>query len=403
VTTSGLTFENSGGLQPVMGSYGFSFWTDGIAGHLEIAGAHNLLVNGITVQPAAGQSGASAVWLHDGAAATFQAVNIGYAATNGILVDNASLAFQSGYQGANGGAANVTGLVVENGGSAVLGLPNNDGTVIGTPAYFTYDEQNLENSGCCSVGGTLLLMPSYWVDIDDSANSILVARGGTVSVYGSETFGVAQASEGGSLYLEGDFVTGAVQASGKSSLWLQNTTANALSLLDGSSAILLGAGVQSLLASAGSSVALASGNYITGPVQIDHASSLVEQSGVVYGVQPYQDVIVGAGLVEVGSAVELGNGSGNGVIWQGNLTVQQNSAIRLSGGAEIIGSITLEQASNAFFNTVGGGGANSVSGGVSCVFSSVLASHVSGGGGVVPPIPTVATTPSAASAQCLSF
>ncbi|HXP30192.1 MAG TPA: hypothetical protein VN832_03820 [Stellaceae bacterium] len=438
VTTSNLTFENSGGPDPVQQESVNFAYAAGLEGQIEVAGARNILVNGLTITgTSSDQPGVvyANLWIHDGGSVTLQETTIESAQRDGIRVEGASsLIFQSG--GVLGfGIAGVpganSGISVIDNAAAVIGVPNTNGIAMGTAATYNPDTFG---GGFCSCF-TLAFPPSWWVQVNSQAgNGITALHGGSVAIYDS-IVSVPQvplaADTGAKIHVEASsFSGGSMQIRGGSSLWLQNsgTSTNGILTSGGSSLVLVGSYIQdnaaaggapALQASGNSSITFAGGNSVTAQngasaVQIDHGSSLIEQTSALYNGADNPDNISGPGLVQEQSTLELGVGpflGGFGLTWTGNILVEQTSTFRLSGGVSISGAVQLLQGSNGFFNFnndpaggTTGPDADYVSGGVSCPFGGAPASHASNPADVTPnPVPIAVSLAGAQSGQCLPF
>jgi hypothetical protein len=101
-------------------------------------------------------------------------------------------------------------------------------------------------------------------------------------------------------------------------------------------------------------------------------------------------------------------GSDPSIVWNTNgntIAAQQNSSFRLSGGVSIEGAVTISQGSNGFLNTNNGGAVSNqtVSGGITCPFTTVPASHMSAPTKVTPNVTMATSFSSATTPQCLPF
>lgn len=239
-------------------------------------------------------------------------------------------------------------------------------------------------------------------------------------------------ADASSLHLDGATVTSnsglntAVQINGRSTVRIdggsvENFVSGAIAASGGSSLILHGATILSTTpqqaaidASANSSAILAGGNSITNnlaggvAIQIDHSSTLLQQSGSSLGYANAPDSIKGDGLVQMNSTADLGQGliGGNpSLSWTtstNGIQVEQNSVFHLSGGATVTGAVTLVQGSNGFA-AMNNGGVNDVTSGISCPFTSVAAAHFAAPANVSPSVAAASGFNSATSPQCLPF
>jgi hypothetical protein len=231
----------------------------------------------------------------------------------------------------------------------------------------------------------------------------------------------------------------AVEAQGASSVLIEQGASieggtvagsSAVALRGGSVALLQGSTIWSagntILATGASSVFLAGGNLICNgsvaagtctpaggtAIDLEHVAALVGVEGVI-GDANYPalgDTLFGGGAVVLQSSVDLGTGNQSAaasITWTtgaAGIVVAQNSSLRLEGGVQINGAITLTQGSNGFFNKTKGG-VNNVTGGVACPFTLIPSSHVAGSTSVsaTPPVVLSGSMTSTAPKQCLSF
>jgi hypothetical protein len=225
---------------------------------------------------------------------------------------------------------------------------------------------------------------------------------------------------GSSLRIDNGATVSSVNSSGvlTSAILLEGSS----TLLAASVQILSPSGPTTIEASDNSVIALAGGNSIcsgtcgtgtTGTaITADRVSILMQVAPAQFGYAEIADTIYGGGVMMLQSTADLGmgpigTGTAPSLAWTTGptgISASQNSSFRLEGGVSITGALSLAQASNGFFNLANGGTApNLVSGGVSCPFSAIPASHVSGPADLSPS-PTLSTNFFATSAgQCLSF
>jgi hypothetical protein len=135
-----------------------------------------------------------------------------------------------------------------------------------------------------------------------------------------------------------------------------------------------------------------SGNPV---VTVSNASTFHELTGPLAQYPASADSILGAGLVQMQSNIELGTGT-TPSSWTGNITVVQNSSVRLDGGLTVTGTVTLSQGSNGFFNRSSGGANNAVTT-VTC--GGTGSSHVAGATFVTPAV----TLAAAGAPGCANF
>jgi hypothetical protein len=189
----------------------------------------------------------------------------------------------------------------------------------------------------------------------------------------------------------------------KSSMVTGPGDANTLAALGGSTVLLYQTSITAsdakdatVLASDGSTVDSVGGNTIQNAAAVDpaitisNASTFHESANSVLAhyFTPSADTIRGTGTVQVQSNLELGTGT-TASSWIGNITVLQNSSVRLDGGLTVTGSVILSQGSNGFFNKSSGGSNNSVTATVMCLGTD--SSHVAGQTFVTPPVTLVTT------------
>ena len=450
-TVSGITIGNSAGNSTLSTSDGFN-------GMLEISGAH-VTINGITLEgttlDASNGSNATNITstfnedgdlvLHDGAVATVENSQIGPGTQDGMVVIRTSaasvLSSKISGNGTNGGAGNLTsGIWVSDGSSLRLGDPDDSDpvTVQGNGLYVAgtscsgFDLLLTQSASGdffgAQIGGTTSSTGANCGEVDVQAGSSVRMRDLTLGHFGGlGRQGVVYAIGGSSVWIDentaatsptGSTLTevadgvpesiGLVFAGGASSIVLQDTT------LTGPTSS--GAMVE---ASASSTLVLAGGNNITTTtsggtvIEIDHSSSMLQLLGRQFGYANLQDNIAGAGLVQVQSSMDLGQGlygSDPSLIWiagsgANGIQVQQNSSFRLSGGVSITGTVTIKQNSNGFLNLNNGGAVSNqtVSGGISCPFNTVPASHIASPTDVMPNVSMATSFGTAVTPQCLPF
>ena len=399
--------------------------TDGIAGQVQIIGPIMVSINGIILEgPSSDQGYPSVVSVFGG-----HLVMTNAKITNGWrsgLVAGAKgtvVATQTTIEGQ--GAANIAGeadgIRVMQGSVLTLGDESGDGTVNAADAVTVSDNAG---NGIAALGNSTVTVAGGMIQ-SNGANQLFLAGASEASLFGAQVTQTAPAA------LPGNFAIQAVQSS--KLLLAQGTSVESGNVAGGvlasssSSLAMIGSSVvnnressPALEASGSSNVLLSGGNTVTNEaangiaVEIDHSSSLMqtviaplsaEFAGVPVAPVPAADTITGAGLIQEQSSIELGVGLVGGIAglaWNGAISVMQNSAFRMSGGASISGSVTLGQGSNGFFNGANGG-TNSVSGGITCPWVSVPSSHVAGAA-KVSPVPLLAPSfVSATQNDCLPF
>jgi hypothetical protein len=413
VTTAGLAFVNRTGPDAPEPS------SDGVTGQLEINGATGITINGLTLAGAAtDQPGVvyANLWVHDGGAALVTQTAIQGGQRDGVRASGASSVILDGYDAVTGnGLANIPGanseITVESGSHVRLGDPNTDGTPVSNPMISPMQITGTIGNGITvRQGGSLA---AYNVGINagnadtggSQGTALIVTEGGQAHIeYGTIVGGMGVALLGNaSLTLYYQSVSGGMTIAGASSLSLFQTFANAAGATVPGPTIEV-ADSSSLILGGGNDIV----NLLTSTViEIDHGSSLQQRPASFFGLAAAGDAIQGLGLVETQSTIELGAGLVGGVrslSWVGNVMLQQNSSLRLSGGVWINGSIMLTQGSNGFFNRAAGG-TNVVTAGVSCPFATTAASHTAGNAAVVIAngSSTSAVATGTASPGCLGF
>jgi hypothetical protein len=441
IRTSGLTLANPSGASATLNV------NDGVVGQLELAGAANIVIDGLSLGPTPTFSGEVAnLYIHDGSAAAIKESQVVNSPLIGIEVARSSgVALSDTAVTGNGASSSAPaqtgmGILIENNSTLILGnssgtkpatIENNTGSgvVVDDASSVVVDAATISGNQMTQV--TVLGASSgFMTGMTTSPGT--VAPTTTITAPSGGTFQAVFASGASTLDIEqGVVVTG-------------NQT-NAAILLEGSSLLLnaslisSGAGAakpakaQATISGTGNAViALASGNAIcfgtltvaTPPqctlldegfaIQINHVSTLLQVGGSVLGFPVSADTVTGGGTVQLQSTVDLGisvNGmstpSLNWTTGSEGVNVSQNSSFRLEGGVVITGQLQLAQGSNAFFNHSQNPLENTVSAGVSCSFTSIPASHVSiSGASLTPAIsPPLATNMASAttSPQCLAF
>jgi hypothetical protein len=242
------------------------------------------------------------------------------------------------------------------------------------------------------------------IDAEDASN-VLVEYAVTVTGGTSGAAEAIYANGGSSMTLQGSFISG---------------------------------GIVTIEATGGSLVELAGGNYIcngtltlgvvtpsctaeTGDsdvaVEIDHVGALNDVGAIAEdGFPAAADTIIGGGILQLQSTADLGAGQISGqpsLVWTtgaNDISVAQNSSLRLEGGVNITGAIDLAQGSNGFVNLSKSPGVpdtNTVSAGILCPFVTVPDSHLQLGKNSLatstPPTTEATSFAGATSPQCLPF
>ena len=415
----GLSLTNrSGNPQAVLNS------GDGIAGQLQIAGPLQVAINGITLEGPASDQGSPSVVSVSGGSVTIANAQVINGWRNGLVVDAKGSAIVTNTtiegHGAAGIAGEADGIRVMHGSALALGAEASDGSV--NPAAAVTVANNA-GYGVAAFGASTTTIMGGAIE-GNGASQIFIAGASEADIFATQVTQTAASA------LPGDF---AVQAMQSSKLLLMQGSSIAAGTFGGgvlassaSSLTMIGSDLANgsvstptIEASGSSNVILAGGNIVTNDaangiaVEIDHSSSLMqaplsalhpEFAGAPAMVTAARDAITGAGLILEQSSLDLGVGlvdGADGLVWNGAISVAQNSSFRLSGGASISGNLALGQGSNGFFN-VSKGGTNTVSGGVTCPWTLAPSAHITASS--LSPAPIIATSfLSATKNQCLPF
>jgi hypothetical protein len=380
--------------------------SDGIAGQIQIAGPIQVTINGISLQGAASDQGYPSLVAVQGSTVTIVNAQLVDSWRDGLVVDskgNATvLATAISGNGAAGIAGETDGIRIEQGSALTLGALDDDGAITTADAVTV---TNNAGNGIAAFGASAITDAGSTIQ-SNGASQLLIADGSAAKLIGTQVTQTAASTQPGNFtiqamqssrvtLMQGASVAGGTVAGGVLAI-------SSSSLMTVSSAIANDMALPALEASGGSNVLLSGGNTVTNSatgavVEIDHSSSLMqiavaplsaEFAGVPATAASAVDTVTGAGLIQEQSSIDLGIGLVGGLaglVWNGSITVAQNSSFRLSGGVSISGSVTLTQGSNGFFN-VTKGGTNTVTAGVSCPWTAVPSSHVTSGG-LSPPAP----------------
>jgi len=409
---------------------------DGIEGQLTIVGAGTALIDGILLSGTGTDTGlTSNVLVELGASAIFTNDHIEDGQRVGLIVMGNSSAVVTSTFIQNNGIANIAGqndgLRVVDGSTALLGGVNNDGSINSNAAAVVAGNAC---NGIVVVAGSRLVMAGGRIGASGSGIGVTPNTGDQLFLAGGSVAGLydVQVSQASFTPSPSGF---AIEDQGSSALLLADgTTVNPGSVscgiavrggssltTNGSTVFATGSSplITAIQASGDSSVILAGGNSIgssfgSTAFLIDHSSSLIQTrpggslatiAGVPIVASTAAESIQGAGSIQVQSSMELGLGNislAPSITWTGSIVVAQNSSLRLSGGVSISGSVKLSRASNGFFN-VANGGTNSVTGNVTCPWTTVPAAHVSGPAAVMPSLTLATSFASASPGQCLPF
>jgi hypothetical protein len=418
VLQSGITITNDTGLTGASLS-----GTDGIEGQLVISGPIQVTIVGLTLEGSSSDLGYPSVVSVLGSNVAIANSNITSGWRNGLIVAGNGVATILNTSVTGNGAANIAGqcdgIRASDGGRVFLGEQNPDSSID------TANAVTLENNACNGVsilsgsgltvaGGTIAGNGGIEVFVDgSSAASVFgatieqqatpnVAEAAAVDVFQTSRLFLAQ----GTTVDAGAFGSGVMVGSASSLATVNTTISNDA------------AAYPTVWVSGVSHAILAGGNEIDAEaasataIQLDHGSSLVQGqdsdlgpvfAGAPLANAPNGDTIIGNGLIEVQSDMELGTGATTPSTWTGNITTEQNSAFRMDGGITITGLVSLQQGSNGFFNN-NAGGLNVVGNGVRCPWTTNAGSHVSAPQKVLfSPTGAQAVTVGDVSPDCLGF
>lgn len=390
VGTSGLTFTNH------LDETTTYIDTDDIQGMFEVAGAHITIAGialdcqacspttsnttGISTFPEVG-----ALALHDGASVILQDSFVGPSATDGIFVTRSSglSVVATGITGngtANDGVFYANGIFASDGSSVRLGKPDGSG-----PA--TIQSNGAAGGGCPGVGILLAQgssLESYTATIGgvgslaNNCGQLLLQSGAsarleatTITQGDTQSTAAITATAGSSIIFEPNPNVAGASADDTITAGTTSASSSGAVLLAGSSTMLTntatitatGTAEPAVEASTASSIILAGGNTISDSTSgatvlyIDHSSALLHQQAKEFGyASNATESITGKGNIQMQSSIDLGQGpiggsvGAYGIVWTGNIVVNQNSSFRMEGGAHITGSVQISQQSNGFFN-----------------------------------------------------
>jgi hypothetical protein len=397
---------------------------DGIAGQVQIIGPIMVSINGIAIAGPATDQGYLSVVSVLGGHLVITNAQIANGWRNGLVAGAKGTVVATHTTIEGHGAANIAGeadgIRIMQGSALMLGDENSDGTVNAADAVTV---TNNAGNGVVALGNSTVTIAGGTIQ-GNGANQLFLAGAAEASLFGAQVTQTApsalpanfaiQAMQSSKLLL----MQGASVQGGGGSGGALVTSSSSLAMID--SSIANSSAFPTLEASGSSNVLLSGGNTVTNgapngiAVEIDHSSSLMQtviaRLSAEFASAPLApvaaaDTIIGAGLIQEQSSMELGVGLVGGIAglaWTGGITVVQNSAIRLSGGTSISGSVTLGQGSNGFFN-VTKGGTNSVVGAVNCPWTAVPSSHLAGAANVSPSPLLAASLTSTTPNQCLPF
>jgi hypothetical protein len=400
--------------------------SDGIQGELVITGSALVLIDGITLEGTASDTGlpdilevlgTPTVGIENSRIINGQRMGLNINGGATVVIANTTIS--------GNGIAHVAGQ--SDGISAVsaailLGGTNSDGSVDPTQAVTI---ANNFGNGIGLFGHGHLAMAGGIIQ-NNGGNQAFLAGASDLEFVGTQVFQNQTPSMPGAFAIQalggstvglfsgsvvsGGGVAGAVLVASAGSLFmngalLANTSLSVPTIqISGSSNGVLGGGNTIQNTQSGGTV-----------LQIDHASSFQQVGLAGYmpellagiHIAPAPDSLSGSAFVQEQSQFDIGMGtiSGNpSLTWSvpaGNcILVQQNSSLRLSGGVTISGAapsacalngnavsstITIQQESNGFFN-LSQGGLDEIDGGgnVACAFAGMPNAHVTGKANISP-------------------
>jgi hypothetical protein len=431
VSTSGLTITDHEGPD---GTAADTSDADGVQGQIEIAGAQQIVISGLSLGNFSGAFSFNAaadlatLFVHDGAMVVLLHTDVANSPSYGVLVRRQGqislLDDRVFFSGFNSG---FPGVAVLTNAKAVFGA--DDGSL------FTLVQGSGGDGVVASIGSSVIFHAAQLttnggrqLHLQGTSSARLSGSGVTIDM------GACQAAHAAAC-------AAAIEATGSSTLRIEQgatvtatdsgSVVAAIAVNQGSSVLLQGATIKAqagapatVSATENSVIALAGGNMIcagtacdntaTGTaIVLDHVSTLIQVPPTEFGYSAAQDALFGSGSVQLQSTVDLGLGTIGGggppsLAWttpsSAAISVAQNSSFRLSGGVSIAGTggVKLSQGSNGFF-TLANGGTNTVAGTVICPFVAVAASHVIGNTAVSPNVAVAHTFDNASSPQCLPF
>ncbi|HEV8014433.1 MAG TPA: hypothetical protein VGP48_02810 [Stellaceae bacterium] len=376
----GLTFQNHTNPSVLSG-------TDGIEGMLTLNGnsVATTQIEGLTLEGAPSDNGDQAnLHVTGGSVLNLSNSEVKLAQRDGIDVDeNSSLTLQDTQIDGNG-VANVNGknngirvkkggIVNDNSGAANSTIHNNTGFGLHAEgAYVELANTDMNTDTLSEIGafGTYLNLGGGTITATGSLPAVQVIQASSVTLVGVTISGPA----------------GGVMAASATGLLLAHatisTTSTTVPAVEATSA-------SSLIITGGDAITASSGTAI----EIDHSSSLLHQllSRLDPGSGNAAESITGKGTILMQSSADLGQGPltppppGAGpapptpsavfsIVWNGPISVGQNSAIRMQSGVHVTGAVQISAASNGYFNCnnngnscSGAGAANEIDGTVQCL------------------------------------
>jgi hypothetical protein len=391
--------------------------TNGVSNQVLVSGAHGVEIDDIMIGASVSKvslvtsgfdfAGASLLTIVDGAQVSLVDAQIINSSTRGIFVDgNAEIRAVSSYIFDNGiGNADQTdntGIFAAGASSVYLGKESGtDPTTVqsnaGDGIRIANGSSLIVNAGTITGNSQKQILALTASGVILNGNNGFTANGNaplvSVSATSNTSTDIAVAVEAGSSLIVENQAAVSAGTSGTTIAAYGSGTV----LLEGS---FISGGSTTVEVTGGSLLALAGGNYIcsgtltsmtltptcsiTGnlAIEVDHVGSLYDVGAVSgFNFTAAADNISGAGSVQLQSTIDLGVGlvnSGPSLIWTtgtNGLLVEQNSSLRMLGGVAITGNVVLQQGSNGFINK-SAGTSNSITGSITCHFTTVPASHL---------------------------
>ncbi len=432
VSTSGLTITDHEGPD---GTAADTSDADGVQGQLEINAAQQIVISGLLLGDFGGSfsfanpADLATLFVHDGATVVLLHSDVVNSPQYGMLARReAQVSLFDDRFIFNGFSSGAPGVGVLTNSKAVFGADDGslsitvqgnggDGVVAGVGSSVIFHAADLNTNG------DRQLFVESGSSARLSGSDVTVELGACQSTHGVACGTAIEATGASMLRIEQG---ASVKALDSSSVVSAVAVHQSSALLTQGAAIKARAGTPATVtATENSVIALAGGNMIcaesasmtcdttvTGTaIVLDHVSTLLQVAPAQFGYTPAQDALFGSATVQLQSTVDLGLGLVGGqpsLAWTTpsatGVTVVQNSSFRLQGGTSITGNggVTLGQASNGFFNATAGG-TNSVTGKVTCVFTNIPSSHITGNNAVTPSVVLATSFASATSPQCLPF
>jgi hypothetical protein len=443
VRTSGITIAGpTGSSAPAATPPDSSSMANGIQGQVQVVGAQRVTFNGVLLGSTSGTvtlptnyspSNIALLWAHDGAAVSVINSVVRFSPIRGVYASrSASIVIHSSTIADNSIGQTVTRF------NSAIEVTDASAVTLGTPPVVFGTSTNDDPVAVTNNAG----------------DGIFASRGGAVVVYAATISGNGQKQirlfNGSSARISGgganpplsvinapvnssDEAVGAIASTvliEQGASIVGGSGGSAVALNGGSAGLIQGSqisgGNTTIQASGTSTLALAGGNLICHgaisggvcsptagtAIVINHVGALIQVNGLAdFNYTPAQDIVFGTALVQLQSTFDIGAGLISGqpsIVWTtgaGGIVASQNSSLRLQGGAQVNGTIALLQGSNGFFNK-SQGGSNTVTGGVSCAWTSIPSAHIAVVNGSLSPAPTLIgniLSASGLTTQCLAF